>query len=237
MNGLYITSTGTDVGKTYVSELLLAFDAKHEQYFTASKPLISGWPSNEKDIQQTDTFRLLQAMGSNQTIDEISPWRFSAPLTPSMAAKKEGKTIDIDALLRFCLEKIADARGHGKCHLIEGVGGVMSPIWGNFTGREWIQALNIPCILVVGTYLSSISHTLTALTILKEKNIQILGVVANETLESSVSFEETCELLKELIYPTPLFPLRWKSRDIEALYRVTINKRTATMPPPLKEAI
>ncbi len=94
MTGLFITATGTGIGKTYVTQHLLQCDQAQKRVFTACKPIISGWPcsGSEKDIQHTDTALLLQAQHQPCTlecIENISPWRFSAPLSPDLAAASE----------------------------------------------------------------------------------------------------------------------------------------------------
>lgn len=198
MAGIFITSTGTGIGKTYVTQRLLEWDQQQQQRFTASKPVISGWPEYEKDIQHTDTAILLQAgqqLITSSAIEAISPWRFFAPLTPDMAAKKEGRAIHPNELISFCQAQLNLAKQQDKLHLIEGVGGVMSPIAKQFTGLDWIHALRCPSLLVVGSYLGTLSHTLTAITALQRQTHEIMAVVVNESPNSTVSLTETVEYL------------------------------------------
>jgi dethiobiotin synthetase len=68
--------------------------------------------------------------------------------------------------------------------LIEGVGGVMVPLNDRRTVLDWIEALGIPVLLVIGTYLGSISHTLTALTALRQRQIPIRALIINESEHS-----------------------------------------------------
>jgi dethiobiotin synthetase len=229
--GIFITSTGTGIGKTTLTSSLLTWDRAHEQRFTASKPIITGWPESTPDIQQTDTGILLQAQGlpSNaENIQACTPWRFPDPLTPDMAARKAGRSIDISELLSYSREKILRAQQHQQIHLMEGVGGIMSPIWGNFTNLEWIKALECPCILVVGSYLGTLSHTLTAVAVLQQHGIPILAVVIDETPGSTVDFEDTCTYLATLLPALKIIP----QNATAALYYVTTTAFSGKIPAP-----
>lgn len=193
MTGIFVTATGTEIGKTFVSSHLLS---AHKETFLPSKPIISGWPEKYDDVENTDTALLLKASGyplTAQNIEMISPWRFALPLTPDMAALKEGRGIDIEALLDFCKRREQLAHDQNKLHLIEGVGGLMSPIWGRFTNLEWIKALNYRCILLTGSYLGSISHTLCTLKVLAHEKVSVAALVVNETKASTVPLQETCD--------------------------------------------
>lgn len=205
MPAYFITSSGTDIGKTFVTTSLCRQITSEGKKVSALKPLMSGWePSNP----EMDTLQILAALGKEPTeesINEISPWRFAAPLTPSMAAKKEGKTIDFAEVITFCQSKIEDI-SNDETLLIEGAGGVMAPITDEHTYLDLMKALNIPVIVVVGSYLGSISHTLTAIKTLESNNISALSLVVSESDNSSVSFTETIEALKKFT-SIPLHPV------------------------------
>ena len=85
-----------------------------------------------------------------------------------MAARKEGKAVDFGALVDFCRRAIAACPG---TLLIEGIGGVMVPLDEKHTVLDWMAALNIPVVLVAGSYLGSLSHTLTALDAMRSRAI------------------------------------------------------------------
>src|SRR6185312_4226156 len=89
-------------------------------------------------------------------ITRISPWRFEAPLSPDMAARREGRAIDFDALVDFTRSTASPLT------LVEGVGGVMVPLDEQHTTLDWMAAVGFPVMLVTGSYLGTLSHTLTA---------------------------------------------------------------------------
>jgi dethiobiotin synthetase len=135
-----------------------------------------------------DTNKILKAMGrepSLEDIDIISPWRFSAPLSPDMAAALENSIINFKEVVSFCNH----AKDLSDYLIIEGAGGVMTPINDSKTFLDLIEQVNIAAILVTGSYLGSISHTLTAITALESRNIIIDRIIINESQDGVDIFE------------------------------------------------
>src|SRR5262249_46186801 len=140
----------------------------------AIKPLVSGFDLAMAAV--SDPGILLDAMGeaiTEEGIAGVSPWRFRAPLSPDMAAQREGRRVAYDALVAFCQDAIARSEG---ALFIEGVGGVMVPLDGALTVTDWIAAVGTPAILVAGTYLGTLSHTLTAIEALTKRGI-VIGAI------------------------------------------------------------
>lgn len=190
----FITATGTDIGKSFITAGLIQQAKSRHVSIAAYKPLISGF--DEKNPAISDTGLLLQSLGeplNKTTLNRLSPWRFRAPLAPSMAARFEGTTIDIEALLTHSRKALS---GPEDIILIEGVGGVMVPISANKTVLDWIEALGIPTILVTGSYLGCLSHTLTALRVLQQRQIPIHTLIINESTGSSVALDAVASELK-----------------------------------------
>lgn len=193
MKSLFITASGTEVGKTFVTSLLIRQLRAKGYGVCALKPLVTGFTNKTAD--NSDTRHLLDALGqamSAENIESVSPWRFAAPLAPNMAAVREQRSIDLAELVAFC----SAARGGAENYLlIEGVGGVLVPLNARHTVRDWIMELNMPALLVTGSYLGSISHTLSALEALQTKGVPVAGVVVSESPASSVPLAETVETL------------------------------------------
>ena len=197
MTAIFVTSTGTDIGKTFVTAGLIRCLRNNGKSVDALKPLLSGYdPAHAGD---SDSGVLLRALGlplTDEEIEDISPWRFSAPLSPDMAARHESKEIDFDQVLSFCETAIEEAEG---ALLIEGVGGVMVPLDQKNTVLDWIADLNIPCILVAGSYLGSISHTLTAASVLDGEDCDLTTIVVTETAGSHVPLYETVATISRFL--------------------------------------
>ena len=183
MPGLFITATGTDIGKTYVAAGLLRAARRAGLAVAALKPVLSGYEPTT--MATSDAGVLLAALDRPITtamIAAISPWRFAAPLSPDMAAAAEGREIDVAAVTANCRAAItAEA-----LTLIEGVGGIMVPLDDRHTTLDMMATLALPVVLVTGSYLGAISHGLTAIAALAARGIAPALVILNETAGSPV---------------------------------------------------
>mgnify|MGYP000052723498 FL=1 len=163
MRPIFVTGTGTDVGKTHILCAMLEAHRRAGGKARVLKPVISGF--DPAQLNATDTIRLMRANGAELTgegVQSVSPWRFKAPLSPDMAARQENRELAIDAVLHWCLDQIDP----GMPTVVEGAGGVMSPLTADGLNLDLIRDLDARPILVAGAYLGAISHTLTALRVL-----------------------------------------------------------------------
>lgn len=177
------------MGKTFVAAGVVRALRARGRAVAALKPVASGF--DPAAPAGSDPAELLTALGRPPTADgiaRITPWRFRAPLSPDMAARAEGRTLDVDALIDFCRKAVAAADG---ALLIEGVGGVMVPLDDRRTVADWMAALGLPTLLVAGSYLGTISHTLTALDVLRRRGLAVAAIVVSETPGSTVDLDET----------------------------------------------
>jgi len=189
MAAAFVTSTGTDIGKTFVTAGLIRHLRRNGHAVDALKPVVSGYDSSV--VETSDPAVLLAALGRPVNADEIAriaPWRFRAPLSPDQAAEREGRPIDFDALAAFSRNAVETTNG---ILFIEGVGGIMVPIDARRTVLDWMTVLRIPILLVVGGYLGTISHTLTALHVLAQRKLDIAAVVVSESELNPVALDET----------------------------------------------
>ncbi|HYP62423.1 MAG TPA: dethiobiotin synthase [Acidocella sp.] len=194
MTSYFITATGTDIGKTHTIAGLIRAGRELKRDFAAIKPILTGY--DNETAPKSDPAVLLNAMGrpnNPRNIATISPWRFTAPLSPDMAAAREGKHIILKDVVTFCEAAIAAAPG---TLLIEGIGGVAVPLNEENIVSDWISALNIPAILVAGTYLGTLSHIITAGALLSAQGIQIAAIVLNESENAPVLGEEIAATLE-----------------------------------------
>ncbi|MBL26333.1 MAG: dethiobiotin synthase [Rhodospirillaceae bacterium] len=210
MTALFVTGTGTGVGKTWITARLIREARAAGMPVEALKPVISGFDPH--DAAESDSGHLLAALGrpiDERTLATISPWRFAAPLSPDMAAAREGRAVDFDALVELCRRRIAEAEG---LLLIEGVGGAMVPLDGGHTVRDWIAALGIPAVVVAGSYLGTISHSLTTLDSLAVAGIEAKALVISESESNPVPLAETAAALARFT----AVPILTAGRDEEA---------------------
>ena len=205
MPAFFVTSCGTGRGKTYVSDKLIRDWRAADRSVQVLKPVISGFDPAE--VGDSDTGLLLSALGEDiteDTVDRVSPWRYAAPLSPDMAAALENRTVPVDEIVSYCRAAIDRAAARGDDLLIEGAGGVMVPLDETRTMRDLMAALGLPVILVVGSYLGSLSHGLTAVEALRARDIAIDRIVVNETEDSNIPLTETRDTLARFVGGVPL---------------------------------
>ncbi len=201
MTTVFVTSSGTDIGKTFVTLRLIAELKASGRRVRALKPVASGFDAARP--AHGDTGELLRAQALEPTaanLDAVSPWRFAAPLSPDMAAARERRSVPFAALVAHC--RAAERRG--DVTLIEGIGGVMVPLDDEHTVLDWIAALEAPTLLVVGSYLGTLSHSLTAARALLSRGVTIAGVVVSESEQQPVPAAETAATLARFIAPVPV---------------------------------
>jgi dethiobiotin synthetase len=205
MSSWFITATGTDVGKTFVARGLIRALRARGRSVAALKPVMSGFEPAE--AAGSDGGLLLTALGREPTLEAIaalSPWRFTAPLAPDMAAAREGRTLDYSGLIDFCRKATATA---DDTLLIEGNGGIMSPIDHAHTVLDWMKTLELPLVVVTGTYLGTLSHTLTALDVLARHGLGISALVISESVGRPERLDETHETVARFAGGIPVVAL------------------------------
>jgi dethiobiotin synthetase len=203
MRAFFVTATGTDIGKTYLACGLIRAWRAQGLKVGAFKPVLSGF--DPAQAAESDAGQLLAALGqpiTPQALDAISPWRYAAALSPDAAAAKEGKRVDCAAVLAATRTFL---QGPHDVALVEGAGGVMAPLSDDRTMLDWMIDLGLPAILVTGSYLGTLSHTLTALEVLAARRVPVALVVMNETAGSTVPLAENAAALARRV---PALPVR-----------------------------
>lgn len=191
-----ITGAGTGVGKTHIACAMLREWRGKGREAMALKPVISGF--DEACLHESDTGKLLDALGKplhDAEIETVSPWRFAAPLSPNMAARREDREVTAAEVTAYIRSTAAHLPA-STLLLVEGVGGVRVPLNACETFLEVMHPLSWPVVLVAGSYLGALSHSLTAIDSLARSGIEIACVVVSESGESSVDFGETVEALR-----------------------------------------
>jgi len=205
MSGYFITSTGTGLGKTYLTCGVIETLRRRDLPVDAVKPVISGFELAE--ARDSDSGLILRALGrpvDETRLDRISPWRFHAALSPDMAAAREDRTLALPDVAGFCTQAI---EGAPAVCLIEGAGGIMSPLGRDFTNLDLIARLDAHVVLVAGTYLGTISHTLTACEALGARGREPWAIVLSESEDQPVTPGETASSLGRFTQaPTYLMP-------------------------------
>src|SRR5689334_12820132 len=133
---LFVTGTDTGVGKTVLTALLARHGHQQGLPVAALKPVSSGG--------REDARVLRTALAGALTLDEINPWHFRAPLAPLLAARRECKRVRLAEVLAH----IRAITRRFDTIIVEGAGGLLSPLGENFSTRDWITALRTEVIIV-----------------------------------------------------------------------------------------
>lgn len=204
MTRLFVAGAHTEIGKTHVACALIRAARAEGLAADAFKPVVSGISAD--GLAESDPGRLLAALGrplTDETLNAISPWRFAAPLAPPMAAALEGRPLPIEPLAEACRAWLAASSADFA--LVEGVGGLMSPIADHATCLDLLAAVEAPVLLVGGAYLGAISHTLTALEVLHVRGRAPVAVVVSEDAgPDAPDFAQTVALVAEHAGATPV---------------------------------
>ncbi|BCA79776.1 dethiobiotin synthase [Desulfuromonas sp. AOP6] len=171
--GVFVTGTDTGVGKTMVTAAIALYLRERGVNVGVMKPIETGVTDTARLGEDGD---LLQwAAGTTDAPELITPYRFKAPLAPSVAAKKEERTIDISVILTAA----ETLRQRHEFLLIEGAGGLMVPLAGGLLLADLARQLAYPLLVVARPDLGTINHTLLTTFAAQGMNIPLAGFMIN----------------------------------------------------------
>jgi dethiobiotin synthetase len=194
LRGLFVTGTGTEVGKTVVAAALARTFASSGKRVAVFKPAVTGL----KEPGETDHALLRRAAGSTQSDDEIAPYRYGPPASPHLAASLAGEEIDPERLRRA-----AHATAEGADVLVcEGVGGLLVPLTPPYLVRDLAVDLGLPLVIAASPGLGTINHTLLTVEAARAADLEVAAVVLTPWPEEPSAIErsnrETIEALGEV---------------------------------------
>ncbi|MBI0577912.1 ATP-dependent dethiobiotin synthetase BioD [Neobacillus cucumis] len=207
MNGIFVTGTDTDVGKTMISSGLAAVLKEKKIDVGVFKPLLSGI-AREDPI--SDTSLLKQLSQTSLSYEEITPFEFKEPLAPFVAAKLEGKSVKLEEVL-IHWEKI---RGKHEFFIVEGAGGISVPLGERFLVSDLIKALQLPIVIVARPNLGTVNHIFLTVQYAKSLGLAIAGIVINGINEHPDLAEKTNPELIEKLCGVPILGITPKLKEI-----------------------
>lgn len=171
MRGIFVTGTGTAVGKSVVAAAICSALAQRGLRVAAFKPVVTGldelgdWPADHE--------LLALAASAGQSPGDVAPYRFGPPVSPHLAAELAGATI-----VPVGLESAARAAAAGADALmVEGVGGLLVPLSSGYLVRDLAQALGFPLLVVARTGLGTLNHTLLTVESARAAGLDVAAVV------------------------------------------------------------
>jgi dethiobiotin synthetase len=173
--GIFITGTDTGVGKTFVAAGIAS--ALHGRGLNVGvmKPAETGCTMRRGALVPRDARTLMQAARVDDDLDLVNPYRFPAPLAPSVAAAREGLSIDLRRIAAM-YRKLE--RKHAFM-IVEGAGGILVPITERRSFLDLAAFLGLPVLIVARPSLGTINHTLLTVMALRQRKLPIAGIVIN----------------------------------------------------------
>jgi dethiobiotin synthetase len=212
----FITGTDTGTGKTVLTALLAQFLRERGVNAAALKPVCSG--------SRADARALRAAMDSALSLDEINPWHFRAPIAPLLAARRERKRVHLSEVLAHIrsLQKRFDAL------LVEGAGGLLSPLGENFNSRDLIAALGAAPIIVAPNKLGVVNHILLTLAALPQGAAATARVVLMSPPKPDAATGSNAGLLAEYFDAKRIFTLPWLGETLSTgeILKISQVRRT-----------
>ena len=201
MKSLFVTGNDTDIGKTCVTASIVKKLRDMDIDVGIMKPFASGYKKNSNSLSQ-DVEILMKYSDSHDPIDLVNPYFFEIPTSPYAAAKTLAQKIS--------LQKITDAydkllSSHDLV-IVEGIGGLMTPITQNYFVSNLISELDIDTIIVIGSKLGTVNHTMLTYEHCKQMHLKLKGFVINQTepngYELSNLKQQIMELTNQTVYCT-----------------------------------
>jgi len=199
MKSLFVTGTDTDVGKTCVTASIVKNLRDMDIDVGVMKPFASGYKKNFNSLSQ-DVEILMKYSGSHDPIDLVNPYFFEIPTSPYDASKILTREIN--------LQKVIDA--YDKLLLshdlviVEGIGGLMTPITQNYFVSNLISEFDIDTIIVINSKLGTVNHTLLTYEHCKQMHLKLRGFVINQTESNGYELpnlkHQIMELTDQIVY-------------------------------------
>ena len=175
MQGVFITGTSTEVGKTFIGVAIASALTRRNIKVIPRKPIESGCTRNDDELIPQDAVALKDAANYQGSLSEVCPYRFEPPISPVRAAHLADKILTTEQLVNICLE--GSEQGF---LLVEGAGGFYSPLAENGLNADLAVALQLPVLLVADDRLGVLSQVLLNVEAIKMRGLPLAGVVVNQ---------------------------------------------------------
>lgn len=210
---LFVTGTDTGVGKTLLTALMLAHSRSKGVRALAMKPVCSGSLSDVRLLSRLQNGELPQK--------RVNPFHCPEPVVPVAVPRSRRLSISLEGLIR----EIRSVQFECDLLIIEGCGGVMVPISGDWMIRDLIEALHCPVVLVVRNRLGALNHALLSIESLRGAGVEDYRVVMMDGRFVSSATRTNAKVLRELIAPAKLFQIPFLGAKAVSIEAVKINAK------------
>jgi dethiobiotin synthetase len=209
-NGIFITGTDTDVGKTVVAAGLALVLRARGLKVGVMKPVATGCYGPDERLISQDAAFLMEA-AENEYVPLSSPQRFRNPLSPNVAAMLEKKEIDVPGILKSYRE----LQKHYDFMIVEGIGGLMVPLKKDYYVANLIRDLGLPIVIVSYAGLGAINHSLLTVDAAMIRGLEVKGIIFNRVSVTNYSLAELTN--PKVIHDLSGVPILGSLPDIEGL--------------------
>ena len=219
--GIFVTATGTDVGKTYISGLLVKKMTESGLNCGYYKPVLSGLKKVKEEYIAGDCKFVIDTAGLNTNPSDCVTYSFKNPVSPHLAAKMEGVNIS-EERIKDGLNKI---KAKYDYLVVEGAGGITCPF--NLDGKKLllsdvIKKLNMDIIIVTPSGLGCINYALLTYEYAKINNVTVKGFIMNDFDENNFMHTDNKECIEKLTGAKVIATVRYGDKDL------SIDKDTLT---------
>lgn len=220
MHGLIITGTDTNVGKTWISQLILRALQADGHRCGAYKPVCSGATLRDGKREWSDVELLHAAIDHPVERSLICPQTFAAPLAPNVAARMENREVE-EELLQSGLDAW---RGRAEFVVVEGAGGLLCPVSEQSLFADLALRFDFPVLIVAANRLGVISHTLLTLSVARSRGLEVAGIVLNDSVGMAAHesgdfqsdlLQENQQQLLSWIPDTPVFRCEFRAGKLQ----------------------
>ena len=204
MRGVFVTGTGTEVGKSVLAASICAALAARGERVAAFKPVVTGLDEEPGEFGR-DHELLASVASADQTPQDVAPHRFGPPVSPHLAAELAGATLEPPEL-------VAAARAH-ELVVCEGVGGLLVPITPGYLVRDLAVDLGLPVLVAARPGLGTINHTLLTIEAARAGGLGVAAVVMTPWPDDPTPMERSNRAIVERLGDVPVAGLARTTRD------------------------
>ena len=218
---IFISGTNTEVGKTFITLNIIKLLESKGTRVNPYKPVETGCKQKLSELIPHDSTLFYKAINKRIDLNQINPYRFVEPISPATAIKRSKKKIYIQNYS----EKLKDLP-YGDITLIEGAGGLCSPLASDGYNIDFIKKINAPTILVAKDEIGVINNVILSINMLTKYKIKLIAIVLNRKANSQPLGMDNYKEIKSLC-KTPLIQILNKQQNNQKEFNKLIKLITA----------
>lgn len=213
MKGLFIVGTDTDIGKTYVTALLLKKMLEVGMNAIYYKGALSGAELVDGKLVPGDATYVKEIAGIEESVENLVPYVYETAVSPHLAAQIEGNAVELGKVVEG-YKRLSEKYDYV---VMEGSGGIICPIsYGENTLmlEDFITELNLPSVLIADAGLGTINHTFLTVYYMKQKGLELKGIILNN-YDGSLMQVDNLKMIEELTGVPVIAKVEYGSADLD----------------------